>query len=554
MCNGEGIRSVAGRLLPVLLVLACVWPHGAWAQELGEVVLECPCTVETSSLTSVGVTFGIRNFSEGDQTGPLRVELQSRPLDRSSWWQTRSILTPPRVAADSTLEPQRFTAGFYGVEADGPYLFRLALYDDGFWPIDTVYWIADPIELESGGGSFSDVYFDGTPELTISGGTAELSLPVIRNPRSAPSLQGLRVLLFGSRDRSFRGRGSVLAVHNLNLDLAPGEASESAEITLTLAPDHGHHYIQLILQSSFRLLAYQTLTVPEDEELPAQSVATGDASLLVDSDGDGVGDVNERLMDTDPDDPGSTPGKSTIDVLAMYSPGFPELYNGDPTTRIRHVMTLTNQIYQDSGLNMDFRLVGMVEAPVDDSSEFNAVPSGKALELVRQHGADIAVIYRPHAGRVGVVCGWAYLGGYESQGAMNFYYDFPPVANVFGDCSGLTTGHEIGHVLGLGHSYAQEEVGTWRWSRGHGRVEAARHGHGLRHFVRRCSVYAQVFRPRRRLRRAAVRRQYRPGGWCGRRQEHRSGAFPVRATSRAEGGLRRGRVRGSGGCVSGQSR
>ena len=208
-------------------------------------VLECPCVVETSNLTSVDLTFGIRNFSEGAHTGPLRVELQSRPLDRSRWWRTRSILNLPGLAADSTLEPQSFTAGFFETETDGPYLLRLALYDAGYWPIDSVYWIADPVELESGGGSFSDVWFESTPGLAINGGTVVLSLPSLGNPRGGQALESLRVLLFGSRDRRFLGRGSVLAVHDLDLDLAPGEETEAADITLTIDPDHGYDYIQL---------------------------------------------------------------------------------------------------------------------------------------------------------------------------------------------------------------------------------------------------------------------------------------------------------------------
>ena len=46
--------------------------------------------------------------------------------------------------------------------------------------------------------------------------------------------------------------------------------------------------------------------------------------ILTDTDGDGVGDVNERLAGSAWDDPGSTPGRSTIDVLALYTAAFRE--------------------------------------------------------------------------------------------------------------------------------------------------------------------------------------------------------------------------------------
>ena len=50
--------------------------------------------------------------------------------------------------------------------------------------------------------------------------------------------------------------------------------------------------------------------------------------LLTDTDGDGVGDVNEQLAGTSLTDPASTPGTPTIDVLALYNDGLREALDG----------------------------------------------------------------------------------------------------------------------------------------------------------------------------------------------------------------------------------
>ena len=93
----------------------------------------------------------------------------------------------------------------------------------------------------------------------------------------------------------------------------------------------------------------------EPVSLPPATFDVGDLDYLADADGDGVGDINERLAGTDPD---STPGPVEVDVLAIHNRGFAEIFDYDPYTRIRHVMTVANEIHRGSGTGVVLRLVG----------------------------------------------------------------------------------------------------------------------------------------------------------------------------------------------------
>lgn len=194
--------------------------------------------------------------------------------------------------------------------------------------------------------------------------------------------------------------------------------------------------------------------------VPPQAEASFDlrnVDMLADLDGDGVGDVNERIAGTDPEQPDSTPGESTIDLLAFYNKAFADGAQ-DPLATIHHALTVADMLFRDSGTGVQLRTVGIVETEERNDGR------RPAMNL---HGADIGVHFVDRHGG----CGSAVLGGFRSRGDLRNYgpgHSRDLFATIRLNCAtGDTTAHEIGHLLGLGHSYRQKAAGTFRWSRGH---------------------------------------------------------------------------------------
>ncbi|MDE0441939.1 MAG: leucine-rich repeat domain-containing protein, partial [Gammaproteobacteria bacterium] len=179
--------------------------------------------------------------------------------------------------------------------------------------------------------------------------------------------------------------------------------------------------------------------------------------LLTDSDGDGVGDVNEELAGTSRDDRESVPaGHSTVDVLALYSDEFADAERGTPHTRLLHVLTVTDALFGDSGTNIRLRTVGMSEVGI---GEHGWAVKEQREELMQVHGADVSVQFHP--------CDTCSFGGiadvgFSLSGKWLEGYAWDTVG------SGTLTAHELGHVMGLAHSARQgESWGAFRYSRGH---------------------------------------------------------------------------------------
>lgn len=175
---------------------------------------------------------------------------------------------------------------------------------------------------------------------------------------------------------------------------------------------------------------------------------------------------------------------TVIDVLAVYTPGTESLYGGDPTTRINQIFQVTNQIYSDSGVDLEIRLAGTLKVNYTDDNNaetalndltYNKVAAFSGVAAAReQYKADMVVFYRPYK-EIHGSCGIAWIGGQGSNGDFSNpqvkNYMFAHVA--INSCGDYVTAHELGHNMGLKHSRKQDGVGgTFHYALGYGIVNS----------------------------------------------------------------------------------
>ncbi|MCZ0952873.1 MAG: leucine-rich repeat domain-containing protein [Rhodospirillaceae bacterium] len=180
--------------------------------------------------------------------------------------------------------------------------------------------------------------------------------------------------------------------------------------------------------------------------------------ILTDTDGDGIGDVNERIAGANAEDPASTPGESNVDILWLYNDGAPK---GAQYAKAHHLKVVVNSIFADSGTNIRLRTVGIRRVE-------KATPSGWTdrdylAQLMDRHGADVShqISYSSYP------CG-LYTGGCAGVGGTERGHWRHEQSFTTGTAGPRTVAHELGHVMGLLHSAKQGEAwGAFRWSRGH---------------------------------------------------------------------------------------
>lgn len=169
-----------------------------------------------------------------------------------------------------------------------------------------------------------------------------------------------------------------------------------------------------------------------------------------------------------------------VDVLVVYTPGVAARYGGNPTTRFNQLMSVSNQIYKDSGVNLELRMVGSTQVSYPETGDaeialnditYKRKAAFNNVETLRQqYGADMVVFYRPYSDTHNS-CGIAWVGGYNTNGNFGGASEKSMAyAHVASDtCGDYVTVHELGHNMGLQHSRRQDgRGGTFPYALGYG--------------------------------------------------------------------------------------
>ncbi|GGA66086.1 hypothetical protein GCM10011369_04500 [Neiella marina] len=186
---------------------------------------------------------------------------------------------------------------------------------------------------------------------------------------------------------------------------------------------------------------------------------------------------------------------TTVDVMVLYTDGITSRYGASVDSRINQVISVSNQVYSDSALNLQLRLVHSQKISYTDNNHPQTALEELSCDLTRfqthnecnrgsafssvdslrdQHGADMVVLMRPYKSAHNGVCGIAWVGGNGTNGDFSnkvWRETAMSVVGLDGPCADWVTSHELGHNMGLTHSSLQDaRGGTYSWAWGHGKT------------------------------------------------------------------------------------
>lgn len=325
----------------------------------------------------------------------------------------------------------------------------------------------------------------GNREFTLEGQTITVNVTVRNNTSEART--NLRVIFDTLLDTA--------NYVNSTIPCAPEEIEDETKIVCLLpsVPASGQELFNIGFQATGASFPQLRNTI-EIEESSQTTYFDVSRDIFRDSDVDGLGDIHEGLMGTDPLDDGSLFDSSQtleIDLLVYYTPHFlNSIGHNQPVTEINQQLAVANSLFSQSDARVRFRavLTQLVDYQLgedlflayDDLRRGLSAFAEKNL-LQKLSGADAVLLLdgNTHLTSSGT-CGVADLAGSGSFGDLGHFSaqfhnhivaSYPGGRNVASgrSCSDDLLAHELGHILGLGHAQGDTgSIGTFPWAQGYG--------------------------------------------------------------------------------------
>ena len=459
--------------------------------EVPPINIHCPCEIERINQTKAKVSLAIAFQKEAIESGDLSIEIAGAN-GINSFYGSYSPL------GDVSLKSIPYSASPVDVVVEVPLNFRhevehfvSLILRSGDDVVDQVNFLEETSPYLNPGGATPDVtsklIFNSAVSFEYDSSTFTLNISSINSTdlRSISETLNLEIRMYNEDRTRYYTPASVEYQVTYDTDgntslTVTEDLDYSINSTFQANPDFPNLVLN-ISRADTRIMRY-SLEVLGDGELPDFAQTWTNIDTLLDSDGDGVSDFNERILGTDSLVSNEVP-TSVIEVaFTVGSSADASIHGGtNLEATITHHIAVANSSFKDSGLAVEIKNIGTYiignDTGIGISQLLNAMTERSGifenLDQLVARAPDLFIHYGVLENFEGSG-GRAWINGGRNDGIIDYKNLNASGTNtglVAIDNPSITLAHEVGHLVGLGHSRRQVEGpsgATFPWALGHG--------------------------------------------------------------------------------------